>query len=59
MKIIPYDAAYRDNMIFMVLEAKNALGRVPHRAVGTTIGRPPSAPRRRDDHWSSAIRTAP
>ena len=29
MKIIPYDAAYRDDMIFMVLEAKNALGRVP------------------------------
>ena len=30
MKIIPYDADYRDDMIFMVLEAKNALGRRPH-----------------------------
>lgn len=29
MKIIPYEAQYRDDMIFMVLEAKNALGRVP------------------------------
>ena len=29
MKIIPYDDAYRDDMIFMVLEAKNALGRRP------------------------------
>ena len=28
-KIIPYDGKYRDDMIFMVLEAKNALGRVP------------------------------
>ena len=28
-KIIPYDEKYRDNMIFMVLEAKDALGRVP------------------------------
>lgn len=27
--IIPYDEKYRDDMIFMVLEAKNALGRVP------------------------------
>jgi len=27
--IIPYDDRYRDDMIFMVLEAKNALGRVP------------------------------
>ena len=27
--IIPYDEKYRDNMIFMVLEAKDALGRVP------------------------------
>ena len=27
--IIPYDAKYRDDMIFMVLEAKDALGRVP------------------------------
>ena len=26
--IIPYDEAYRDDMIFMVLEAKDALGRV-------------------------------
>lgn len=29
-KIIPYQEKYRDDMIFMVLEAKNALGRVPH-----------------------------
>ncbi len=29
MKIIPFDEQYRDDMIFMVLEAKNALGRVP------------------------------
>lgn len=27
--IIPYDEKYRDDMIFMVLEAKNALGRIP------------------------------
>ena len=27
--IIPYDERYRDDMIFMVLEAKDALGRVP------------------------------
>ncbi|MCH5279101.1 MAG: GNAT family N-acetyltransferase [Christensenellaceae bacterium] len=30
MKIIKYQEKYRDDMIFMVLEAKNALGRVPH-----------------------------
>ena len=30
MKLIPYEDKYRDDMIFMVLEAKNALGRVPH-----------------------------
>lgn len=29
MKIIEYEDKYRDDMIFMVLEAKNALGRVP------------------------------
>lgn len=29
MQIIPYEEKYRDDMIFMVLEAKNALGRVP------------------------------
>lgn len=29
MKIIKYEDKYRDDMIFMVLEAKNALGRVP------------------------------
>ena len=28
MTIIPYDDKYRDDMIFMVLEAKDALGRV-------------------------------
>lgn len=27
--VIPYEEKYRDDMIFMVLEAKNALGRVP------------------------------
>ncbi len=29
MKIILYNSKYRDDLIFMVLEAKNALGRVP------------------------------
>lgn len=29
MKIITYEEKYRDDMIFMVLEAKNALGLVP------------------------------
>ncbi len=29
MKIIKYEEKFRDDMIFMVLEAKNALGRVP------------------------------
>lgn len=29
MKIIPFENKYRDDLIFMVLEAKNALGRVP------------------------------
>ena len=29
VRIIPYDEKYRDDMIFMVLEAKDALGRVP------------------------------
>lgn len=29
MKIIDYEEKYRDDMIFMVLEAKNALGRKP------------------------------
>ena len=29
MTIIPYDDRYRDDMIFMVLQAKDALGRVP------------------------------
>jgi len=27
--VIPYDEKYRDDMIFMVLEAKDALGRIP------------------------------
>ena len=27
--IIPYSEKYRDDMIFMVLEAKDALGRIP------------------------------
>ena len=29
MRIIPFEEKYRDDMIFMILEAKNALGRVP------------------------------
>ena len=29
MKIISYDEKYRDDMIFMILSAKDALGRVP------------------------------
>lgn len=29
MKIIPYEEQYRDDMIFMVLQAKDALGRKP------------------------------
>lgn len=29
MQIIPFEEKYRDDMIFMVLEAKDALGRVP------------------------------
>lgn len=29
MKIIKFESQYRDDLIFMVLEAKNALGRVP------------------------------
>ncbi len=29
MKIIPFDHKYRDDLIFMILEAKDALGRVP------------------------------
>lgn len=29
VRIIPYEDQYRDDMIFMVLEAKNALGRTP------------------------------
>lgn len=29
MKIIKFENKYRDDMIFMILEAKNALGRVP------------------------------
>lgn len=29
MKIIEYEDKYRDDMIFMVLNAKNALGRIP------------------------------
>ena len=28
-EIIPYEDAYRDDMIFMVLQAKDALGRIP------------------------------
>lgn len=30
MIIIPYESQYRDDMIFMVLQAKDALGLVPH-----------------------------
>ncbi len=29
MRIMKYEAKYRDDLIFMVLEAKNALGRIP------------------------------
>ena len=29
MRIIKYEKKYRDDLIFMILEAKNALGRVP------------------------------
>ena len=29
MKIINFEEKYRDDMIYMVLSAKNALGRVP------------------------------
>lgn len=29
MRIIPFEEKYRDDMIFMVLEAKDALGRIP------------------------------
>ncbi len=29
MKIIQFEPKYRDDLIFMILEAKNALGRVP------------------------------
>ena len=28
-RVIPYEESYRDDMIFMVLEAKDALGLVP------------------------------
>ena len=30
MKIIKFEDKYRDDMIFMVLSAKNAIGRIPH-----------------------------
>ena len=30
MKIIPFEEKYRDDMIYMVLNAKNAIGRIPH-----------------------------
>ena len=29
VRIIPYEDKYRDDMIFMILQAKDALGRVP------------------------------
>lgn len=29
MKILQFESQYRDDLIFMILEAKNALGRVP------------------------------
>lgn len=29
MKIIPFEEKYRDDMIFMILQAKDALGRIP------------------------------
>lgn len=30
MRIIEFQDKYIDDMIFMVLEAKNAIGRIPH-----------------------------
>ena len=30
MKIIKFEDKYRDDMIYMVLSAKNAIGRIPH-----------------------------
>ena len=30
MQIKPFENRYRDDLIFMVLEAKDALGRIPH-----------------------------
>lgn len=29
INIIPFESKYRDDLIFMILEAKNALGRIP------------------------------
>lgn len=29
IKIVTFESQYRDDLIFMILEAKNALGRVP------------------------------
>ena len=29
MKIIPYNTKYRDDMVFMILQAKDAVGRIP------------------------------
>ena len=29
MKIIPFEESYRDDLIFMILQAKDALGRKP------------------------------
>ena len=29
MRVIKFEDKYRDDLIFMILEAKNALGRVP------------------------------
>ena len=30
MKIIEYDDKYRDDLIFMILEAKDAIGKIPN-----------------------------
>ena len=46
IKIIEYSDQYRDDMIFMVLEAKNALGRYePNLYAGTVTLRPNGSPK--------------
>lgn len=50
MRIIAYQEKYRDDMIFMVLEAKNALGRVP-RLNGDLLDIPGAYLNRGDMFW--------